>query len=402
MSVKYETFVQWFENADSLSQQLRYTIESVLAAITIEAPHEILTTLANLTKLRLWSYNICDLTPLSGLTNLKELELDGHSRELELDANLIEDITPISNLTSLTNLIISRNQLRDISSISALTNLTELTLFENLISDITPISGLTNLRRLDLGDNRLTEVTPLSGLINLTYLDLSSNFIQDISPLTTLTNLTRLCLSANAITDLRPISGLINITNLYLSGNKITDISPLSSFSNLIFLDLSGNRIQDVMPLMALNKLTILKISGNKIIDLNPLLTLANLEIRWNDIDLPRKYWQPIEKWSSTWILEETNAELRRLLIQQIGYETVCQDLEAIELDHWREYCLLKISMFSHFDTEEDIYLLKMTCPSTSHFHVLRVPPPPVVNSAKEAIIWINWGIDPEQFSKET
>lgn len=41
-----------------------------------------------------------------------------------------------------------------------------------------------------------------------------------------------------------------------------------------------------------------------------------------------------------------------------------------------------------------------MTCPSTSFIHALRVPPD--INSAREAINWVNWGIDPEEFSVQT
>nr|WP_264196540.1 hypothetical protein [Microseira wollei] len=41
-----------------------------------------------------------------------------------------------------------------------------------------------------------------------------------------------------------------------------------------------------------------------------------------------------------------------------------------------------------------------MTCPSTGHIHALRVPPD--MTSAREAIRWVNWGIDPEEFSVQT
>jgi hypothetical protein len=60
--------------------------------------------------------------------------------------------------------------------------------------------------------------------------------------------------------------------------------------------------------------------------------------------------------------------------------------LQAIELDYWQEYTLLKID--SDVDVEP-IYLLKMTCPSTGYIHALRVPPD--VPSAREAIAWVNW-----------
>jgi hypothetical protein len=84
-------------------------------------------------------------------------------------------------------------------------------------------------------------------------------------------------------------------------------------------------------------------------------------------------------------------------LIQGIGYDRIVQDLEAVELDAWREYSLLKIQ--ADVDVEP-IHLLKMTCPSTNHIHVLRVPPH--LNSACEAIRWVNWDVDSETFAVES
>ncbi len=95
-------------------------------------------------------------------------------------------------------------------------------------------------------------------------------------------------------------------------------------------------------------------------------------------------------------LLSEYNAELRRRLIQRIGYARICQELKATELDEYLEYTLLKID--ANIDREQ-IYILKMTCPSTGAIHALRVPPDTI--SAREAIRWVNWGIDPEEFSQQ-
>jgi hypothetical protein len=118
----------------------------------------------------------------------------------------------------------------------------------------------------------------------------------------------------------------------------------------------------------------------------------------WRGTQIPQKYGAVLsENWRSQWVLEEPNAELRRVLIQGIGYDRIVQELEAVELDTWREYSLLMI--YADIDLEP-IHLLKMTCPSTNHIHVLRVPPHLI--SAREAIAWCNWEIDPEQFSVES
>jgi len=113
-------------------------------------------------------------------------------------------------------------------------------------------------------------------------------------------------------------------------------------------------------------------------------------------------YFHPYQ-WQSKWVLKEHNAEVRRALIQGIGYDRICQELEATELDYWQEYTLLSIDFADDFDdagNPKPVYLLKMTCPSTGHIHALRVPPD--VKSAKEAIRWVNWDIDPEDFSVQT
>lgn len=118
----------------------------------------------------------------------------------------------------------------------------------------------------------------------------------------------------------------------------------------------------------------------------------------YHGVTLPEKYGKiHPQQWQSQWLLTEENAELRRVLIQGISYARICQELQAIELDSWDEYTLLKID--ADVD-EEPIYLLKMTCPSTSFIHALRVPPN--MKSAREAIGWVNWGVDPEAFGVQT
>ncbi|WP_242056908.1 MULTISPECIES: DUF6745 domain-containing protein [Oscillatoriales] len=118
----------------------------------------------------------------------------------------------------------------------------------------------------------------------------------------------------------------------------------------------------------------------------------------YHGIILPEEYGKVHpDRWQAEWLLSEKNAELRRVLIQGIGYARICQELQPVELDNWQEYTLLKID--NDVDIEQ-IYMLKMTCPSTGYIHALRVPPN--MRSAREAIKWVNWGIDPQEFSIQT
>src|SRR4028118_1639817 len=118
----------------------------------------------------------------------------------------------------------------------------------------------------------------------------------------------------------------------------------------------------------------------------------------YHGVRLPEKYGKVHpNQWESQWLLTEENAELRRVLIQGIGYARICQELSAKQIDSWQEYALLQID---EANDVEPICLLKMTCPSTAFIHALRVPF--YLISAREAIRWVNWGIDPEEFSVQT
>ncbi|MBD2452182.1 hypothetical protein H6G76_34785 [Nostoc sp. FACHB-152] len=123
-----------------------------------------------------------------------------------------------------------------------------------------------------------------------------------------------------------------------------------------------------------------------------------NLSIyAFHGLVVPEKYAMTVpSQWQAQWLLEENNAELRRILMQGLGYSKICQELRAKKLDTWQEYTLLRIISLNF----EPVHLLAMTCPSTNHTHILRVPPD--IRKARKAICWINWGIDPTSFAIQT
>ena len=65
------------------------------------------------------------------------------------------------------SLSIVNQDISDLSPLTSLTNLRELILFDNNITDITPLAKMTNLRRLILGNNQISDLTPLTSLTNL-------------------------------------------------------------------------------------------------------------------------------------------------------------------------------------------------------------------------------------------
>jgi internalin A len=74
----------------------------------------------------------------------------------------------------------------------------------------------------------------------------------------------------------------------------------------------------------------------------------------YHGVRLPKTYARAHpHQWQAKWIAKESNAELRRVLIQAIGYGRLCQELDAKVVDTWREYTLLKIPIYDDFRARE-------------------------------------------------
>ena len=192
--------------------------------------------MATLTRLEAPNKNIRDLTGLEFATGLTRLVLGlvYVSGEGRVNSNDISDLSPLSGLTNLRTLSLSGNSISDVSALSNLTNLTVLDLNDNSISNVSPLSGLTNLRTLLLSDNSISDVSALSALTNLTgTLALGDNSISDVSALSNLTNVAELWLNDNSISDVSALSNLANLRDLYLYDNSISDLAPLVSNTGL-------------------------------------------------------------------------------------------------------------------------------------------------------------------------
>ena len=190
-------------------------------------------------------WEIQDLSPLMGLTNLLQLNLS---------QNQVSELSALSGLRNLTQLDLNFNQVSDLSALSSLWNLTRLYLCFNYVSNLSALSGLWNLTQLDLMDNRISDLSALSSLRNLMQLDLDFNQVSDLSALSGLWNLKQLSVIKNQVSSLNALSGLLNLTELNLAVNQISDLSMLSGLKSVMYFDLSYNQISDLSPLLDLIK----------------------------------------------------------------------------------------------------------------------------------------------------
>jgi leucine-rich repeat protein SHOC2 len=321
---------------------------------------------------------------------IEKARLD-RSTVLNLQGHRIIDLPEgIGNIPSLETLDIRNNQLSSLpESIGNLSNLTYLWGNDNLLNSLPDsISSLSNLKILDLRRNRIESLPESIGnLSNLANLYLANNRLERLP---------------------ESIGNLVNSIQLNLNHNRLTNLpNSIGNLTKLTHLCLSGNKLASLTDSMSsLSNLSIIYLRDNPLTDLSILQKISNL--RWVEFitgELPYRYRTKLSAWESSWLLDEDNAEIRRVLIENIGYEKICEDLGAIAIDTWQEYTLLSVDGIPEYEddgtlTGEPMVLLKMTCPSTGHIHILRVPPE--MKSAEAAITWVNHDIHPDRFAIQT
>jgi len=72
-------------------------------------------------------------------------------------------------------------------------------------------------------------------------------------------------------------------------------------------------------------------------------------------------------------VLDERNAEVRRVMIERYGQDRFINDAGAVIIDRGGDGELLAIDLPD--DPERRIVALRLRCPSTSAVYVIRVPP---------------------------
>ncbi|MCJ8272266.1 MAG: hypothetical protein MJK04_23055, partial [Psychrosphaera sp.] len=224
-----------------------------------------------------------DLTPLSGLTGLTEVDLI---------SSQLADLSPLASLSQLDTLAIESNKVTDISSLAGLDTLTDASFTSNGLTDLTDFKQWKNLEKLYLETPNVTNIKPLDQLEGLTSLHLNRVRDLDWSPIGKLTNLQSLqfdyagnidlsftadllsletlVVPSSGITDISPLANLVALNKLYLYNNSITDVSVLANKTSLTNLLLHKNQIEDISPLFNLKQMTKLQVNHNRVKEIIP------------------------------------------------------------------------------------------------------------------------------------
>jgi Leucine-rich repeat (LRR) protein len=175
--------------------------------------------------------------------------------ELDCGLNFLTGSIPstLSNLASLEKLILNNNELNGAVQVSGLSELRELNVEGNAFTSVgSSLGNLSNLQTLRLNNNALTGpiLGNIGNLTNLITLDMSRNGLSGAIPtqIGMLTNLRNLHLSSNSLEGTIPTQiGMLNgLLNLLLQSNKLTGSIPdeISQLKRLTTIRLEENIIQ--------------------------------------------------------------------------------------------------------------------------------------------------------------
>lgn len=188
-----------------------------------------LKTFTNTKSLALTNDGLRDLSELSGLDQLEDLDLSGNP--------IVYGLTQLGQKDKLKTLKVNGNgsQFIDgLSSVGSFKNLTTLFLQNQKLTDLSALSGLKKLISLDLTNNKISDVTPLGNLTELKSLKLNKNSIKDITPVLGISSLNPAGLEANEQDILvKPDHEFDKKTDWVLDGVKVGPIyAPIGNYSD--------------------------------------------------------------------------------------------------------------------------------------------------------------------------
>lgn len=302
--------------------------------------------LAQLQKLSLsGNTDITAVSPLNNLSNLVYLDLSDTKTEdvacltnltglqtLRLNYTNVSDLSILGTYTALETLEISSLSELDANTITLPAALETLYCKDDGLKSLSFVSGSESLRRLYASGNDISDLSPLSKFEEIYSVDLSGNSVTDISPVCK-SGMDTLKFNDNDISDLSELAGL-RVTRLELAGNQISDISALADNSKLLSLDLSRNNITDISALKDCFSISSLDLSHNAIVDISAIATideLNHLNLRANKIyDI-----SPLAQ-TKTLVTSQSDLDLRDNEIESVQALSAFTNIEYLYLSNNR------------------------------------------------------------------
>lgn len=168
---------------------------------------------------------------------------------------------------------------------------------------------------------------------------------------------------------------------------------PASATVRIGSLDIRGCRALTALP-DGLADLTWLDLADSGIAALPP--ALRGTRLRWRGVPVDERIAFRPETIGAREILDEPNAERRRVLLERLGYERFVAEAGAETLDRDRDpggpRQLLRVPL----PGDEPLVCVAVRCPSTGRQYAIRVPP--TTRTCRGAAAWIAGFSDPDDY----
>jgi hypothetical protein len=136
-------------------------------------------------------------------------------------------------------------------------------------------------------------------------------------------------------------------------------------------------------------------IGGTRITSL--LECLHGLPLRWRGVPVTAQIAFFPETLRGVDILAERNAELRRVMIERVGFEKFLREVKAEVLDNdtdrGGERKLLRVALAD----DEPMVIVSVRCPSTARQYLIRVPP--ATKTCRQAVAWTAGFDNPDDYA---
>ena len=271
---------------------------------------------------------------LHQIINMQELDLSGNT--------FVQSLLPVSRLTNLKSLDVSRTEIPNLFAIQGLANLETLNIESTYIKDLTPLQDMTNLKFLNIQNTPITDLTPLvndnsietiladSTITKKNVMDLKEsqrqvtviyqtkrlqewwngidpiwqaifrehincqNDMPNAFELQKIVDLREMVIPTETpIVSLDPLQDFIWLERLTINNQAIHDLTPLSNKKYLLELNAENNPISSLSPIESSAMLELLNMENTQIKDLGPLSKMNNL-VTLNVSGTPVKSLKPL------------------------------------------------------------------------------------------------------------
>jgi hypothetical protein len=166
-----------------------------------------------------------------------------------------------------------------------------------------------------------------------------------------------------------------------------------SQLGPLTSLDLSGcRRLEEVPPGVQIRSW--IDLADTRITSLPEPLSKTGL--RWRGVTINAKIAFFPESINSSEILAQPNAEVRRVMLERVGFERFVLEAKAELVHQDRDAGGPRKLYRVKLPGDEDVVCISVNCPSTGRHYVIRVPP--TAQTCHQAIAWTAGFDNPDDY----